>query len=318
MTRFLLRRLFFVLISLWVIISATFFLMKAVPGGPFSAEKKVPDEILKSLEAHYGLDKPLAVQYYDYLKSVVTWDLGPSFRYDAETVNQIINRTFKISLVLGLEALLLSIALGLFFGVMAALYHNKFQDYSSMVLAVIGMSVPSFILAVFLQYIFAIKFDIFPAGRFESPLHHVLPALSLAALPTAFIARLTRSNMLEVLQQDYIKTARAKGIKENAVMIKHAIRNAILPVVTYLGPLTAGILTGSFVVENIYGIPGLGTQFVQSITNRDYTVIMGTTVFYSIILVFMIFVVDMLYGVIDPRINITGDNAKGGNANEFQ
>ncbi|NDI33488.1 ABC transporter permease [Chengkuizengella sediminis] len=317
MTRFLLRRLIFVLISLWIIISATFFLMRAVPGGPFSAEKKVPVEILKTLEAHYGLDKPLVIQYFDYVKSVVTWDLGPSFRYKAETVNDIINRTFKISLVLGLEALFLSIALGLFFGVLAALYHNKFQDYSAMVIAVIGMSVPSFILAVFLQYVFAIQLDIFPAGRFETPLHHVLPALSLSALPIAFIARLTRSNMLEVLQQDYIKTARAKGLKESMVLIKHAIRNAILPVVTYLGPLTAGILTGSFVVENIYGIPGLGTQFVQSITNRDYTVIMGTTVFYSIILVLMVFVVDMLYGIIDPRINITGGEVKGGDVNEY-
>jgi oligopeptide transport system permease protein len=292
------------LLSLFIIITATFILMKAVPGDPFNQEKDIPPEIYKSMMAHYGLDKPVHIQYFNYLKAVATWELGPSFKYKTQTVNDIINSGFPVSLVLGLEALLLALGLGVLLGVIAALRHNKWQDYSSMVMAVIGISVPSFILASFFQYIFAMKLGWFPVARWGTFAHTILPVLSLAALPIAFIARLTRSNMLEVLQQDYIKTAKAKGLKGSVVTIRHAIRNALLPVVTYLGPLTAGILTGSFVVEKIFGIPGLGFQFVTSISNRDYTVIMGTTVFYSMILLVMVLLVDIAYGLIDPRIKL--------------
>src|SRR5690606_17414099 len=211
-----------------------------------------------------------------------------------------------ISLFIGIEAILIAIAFGDVLGVIAALYHNKCQDYSAMIIAVFGISVPSFILATVLQYIFAIKLDLFPVARWESFMHTILPAIALSSSPMAFIARLTRSSMLEVLSNDYIKTARAKGLKKGTITMKHTIRNAMLPVVSYMGPLTAGILTGSFVIEKIFGIPGLGDEFVTSITNRDYTVIMGVTVFYSILLLISVLLVDILYGFIDPRIKLSG------------
>ncbi|RXT14037.1 ABC transporter permease [Ammoniphilus sp. CFH 90114] len=306
MARYLLRRLIFVFLSLFLIISATFFLMKAIPGDPFTSEKAVPKEILESMMEHYGLNDPIHVQYVKYLGSVVTWELGPSFKYKARTVNDIINDGFPVSFTLGLSALFIAISFGLILGVIAALYHNKWQDYTAMVIAVLGISVPSFILATFSQYIFAMKLGWFPVARWGSIEQIVLPAFALAALPMAFIARLTRSNMLEVLAQDYIKTAKAKGLTKFKTTFVHALRNALMPVITYLGPLSASILTGTFVIERIFGIPGLGSHFVTSISNRDYTVIMGTTVFYSVILLFMILLVDILYGIIDPRIKLSG------------
>ncbi|MCH1626220.1 ABC transporter permease [Fredinandcohnia quinoae] len=306
MAKYISKRLIYMLLSLILIITATFFLMQAAPGGPFTKEKDVPPEIEAALNAHYGLDQPLYKQYFDYLYDVARWDLGPSFKFKAMTVNEIINRGFPISLFLGIESILLAIAFGVLLGVIAALYHNKWQDYSAMIIAVLGISVPSFILATVLQYVFAIKLDWFPVARWESFNHTILPAIALASTPMAFIARLTRSSMLEVLNNDYIKTARAKGLKQRTITYRHTIRNAMLPVVSYMGPLTAGILTGSFVIEKIFGIPGLGDEFVTSITNRDYTVIMGVTVFYSILLLFSVLIVDILYGLIDPRIKLTG------------
>lgn len=306
MVRYLIRRIGFVAVTLFLIISATFFLMKAIPGDPFTSEKQVPKEILESMREHYGLNDPVHIQYVKYLGSVVKWDLGPSFKYKARTVNDIINDGFPVSLTLGVSALFIAIGLGLILGVTAALHHNKWQDYTAMIMAVLGISVPSFILATFFQYIFAMKLDIFPVARWGTLAHIVLPALALAALPMAFIARLTRSNMLEVLQQDYIKTAKAKGLTSFAITYRHALRNALMPVITYLGPLSAGILTGTFVIERIFAIPGLGTHFVTSITNRDYTVIMGTTVFYSIVLLTLILLVDLAYGIVDPRIKLSG------------
>ncbi|MFN0064836.1 MAG: ABC transporter permease [Chlamydiales bacterium] len=302
--RYIVRRLFSNLFALWVIITITFFLMKVIPGDPFTEEKALPKEILESLRDHYGLNDPLLQQYGRYIKSVAKWDLGPSFKYKTRTVNDIIKSGFPISLTLGLEALFISIPLGIFLGSIAALKQHRWQDYGAMLMAVIGISVPSFILAAFLQYFLAIKIDLFPVARWGTVQQSILPALSLAALPTAFIARLTRTNMIEVLTMDYIKTARAKGISEFRVIFKHALRNAILPVITYLGMLTANILTGSFIIEKVFGIPGLGQWFINSITNRDYTVIMGITVFYSVILLSAIFCVDILYGWIDPRIKI--------------
>jgi oligopeptide transport system permease protein len=303
--RYLGKRILFMSISLFLIVTATFFIMKAVPGGPFTSEKNVPDEIKAALEAKYGLDKPVHQQYLDYLKGVITWDLGPSFTEKSSTVNDMINRGFPVSAHLGLQALAIALFGGITLGVVAALKHNKWQDFSAMVIAVLGLSVPGFILASFYQYFFAIKWGLFPIAKWDSFEHTVLPSFALAALPLAFIARLTRSNMLEVLGQDYIKTAKAKGLSMFTTTVKHAIRNALLPVITYLGPLIANILTGAFVIERIFGIPGLGREFVLSITNRDYTVIMGTTVFYSIFLVVMILLVDIAYTLIDPRIKLT-------------
>ncbi|MCC5832600.1 MAG: ABC transporter permease [Chlamydiales bacterium] len=304
MKRYILKRFAANLVALWVIITVTFFLMKAIPGDPFTQEKALPKEILQSLYEHYKLNDPWYVQYGNYLKSIATWNLGPSFKYKARTVNDIIKSGFPISAALGLEAMALSITFGVILGTLAALKQNRWQDYFSMVVAVIGISVPSFILAAFLQYFLSIKLDLFPVARWGTFQQSILPALSLAALPTAFIARLTRANMVEVLSMDYIKTARAKGLSDLVVMIKHAMRNALLPIITYIGMLTANILTGSFIIEKIFGIPGLGQWFINSITNRDYTVIMGITVFYSIILLAAIFLVDLTYGWIDPRIKI--------------
>ncbi len=306
MIRYLGKRLFFMLVTLFLIITATFFLMQAVPGGPFTAEKNVPPEILAALQEHYGINKPISEQYIEYLGRVITWDLGPSFSEKSSNVNDIINRGFPVSLHLGLQALAIAVTGGITLGVIAALRHNKWQDYSAMVIAVLGLSVPSFILAAFYQYIFAIELGWFPIAKWDSVKHTILPSFALAALPLAFIARLTRSNMLEVMGQDYIKTAKAKGLSTVVTTVKHAIRNALLPVVTYLGPLTAQILTGSFVIERIFGVPGLGREFVLSISNRDYTVIMGTTVFYAILLVVLVLMVDILYTLIDPRIKLTG------------
>jgi oligopeptide transport system permease protein len=205
-----------------------------------------------------------------------------------------------------MEAIFLAISFGIILGIIAALKHNKWQDYGAMIFAVLGISVPSFIMATILQYFLAIKMGIFPVARWETFMHTVLPAIALGSTPMAFIARLTRSSMLEVLSNDYIKTAKAKGLSQGVITIKHTVRNALLPVVTYMGPLTAGILTGSFVIERIFGIPGLGSHFVTSIGNRDYTVIMGVTVFYSILLLVSILLVDIAYGIIDPRIKLAG------------
>ncbi|WP_071393905.1 ABC transporter permease [Bacillus tuaregi] len=306
MIKYIGKRLLYMLLSLWAIITATFFLMRLAPGNPFTSEKKLPPEIEANLNAFYGLDQPWYAQYWDYLVRLAKWDFGPSFKYKSQTVNDLISEGFPVSLALGAEAILIAIAVGVLLGVIAALNHNKWADYGAMVVAVFGISMPSFILATLLQYFLAIKAGIFPVALWESPMHTVLPALALAASPMAYIARLTRSSMLEVLANDYIKTAKSKGLSKGVITVKHAIRNAMLPVVSYMGPLSAGIITGSFVIEQIFGIPGLGSHFVTSITNRDYTVIMGITAFYSILLLVCILLVDIAYGLIDPRIKLAG------------
>jgi len=310
MTLHILKKIGILLLSLFIVSTATFFLMHAIPGDPFTQDKAIPAEILKAMNSHYGLDKPLFYQYVEYMKGVMTWDLGPSFKYQGRTVNEIISEGFPVSLYLGLEALTLSILGGVVLGAFAAFKYHKWQDNLLMILAVLGISIPSFILATFLQYLFAMKLNIFPVARWGSFSHTVLPALSLSALPMAFIARMIRSNMIEIFQQDYVTTAKSKGLNTNVIIFRHVLRNAILPVVTFLGPLSASILTGSFAVEKIFGIPGLGQWFVLSISNRDYTVIMGTTIFYSAILMFCIFAVDIIYCFIDPRIKLKESKCK--------
>lgn len=312
MIHYFAKRVGYILLSLWLIVTATFFLMRLAPGNPFTSEKKLPAQIEANLMAHYGLDQPWYVQYGDYLLHIAKWDFGPSFKYKSQTVNDLIADGFWISFVLGLEAIFISLAVGVTLGIIAALKHNRWQDYGAMVLAVAGISVPSFIMATFLQYVFAIQLSLLPVARWESFAHTILPALALASTPTAFIARLTRSSMLEVLSNDYIKTAKAKGLGNWTITARHTIRNAILPVVSYMGPLSASIITGSFVIEKIFGIPGLGSSFVTSISNRDYTVIMGVTVFYSILLLLCVLLVDIAYTLIDPRIKLSA--RKGGTA----
>jgi oligopeptide transport system permease protein len=306
MAKYIGKRLVYMLISLWLIITATFFFMRIAPGNPFTSEKKLPPEIEANLNAHYGLDQPWYVQYGEYIVRILKWDFGPSFKYKSQTVNDLISDGFPVSALLGLEAIFIAVAVGVLLGIIAAMFHNKWQDYTAMIIAVFGISVPSFIMASFLQYTLAIELGLFPVARWETFQHTILPAIALASTPMAFIARLTRSSMLEVLANDYIKTAKSKGLSKGVITVKHAVRNALLPVVTYMGPLTAGILTGSFVIERIFGIPGLGAHFVTSISNRDYTVIMGVTVFYSILLLVSILIVDILYGIIDPRIKLAG------------
>ncbi|WP_028562106.1 ABC transporter permease [Paenibacillus pinihumi] len=306
MLKYIGKRVLYILLSLWLIVTATFFLMRFAPGNPFTSEKRLPAQIEANLKAHYGLDQPWYVQYGEYLVKIAQWDFGPSFKYKSQTVNQLIADGFQVSAILGLMAIFIALAVGVILGTIAALRHNKWQDYGAMIIAVAGISVPSFIMATVLQYVFALQLGIFPVARWESFMHTVLPALALASTPTAFIARLTRSSMLEVLSNDYIKTAKAKGLSQSAITVRHTIRNAMLPVVSYIGPLAASIITGSFVIEKIFGIPGLGSSFVLSIGNRDYTVIMGVTVFYSIILLLCVLLVDILYVLIDPRIKLTG------------
>jgi oligopeptide transport system permease protein len=290
--------------SLFVVVTLTFFLTHAIPGDPFSDEEAIPEEILKALYHHYGLDQPLHVQFGKYFNNLLHGNLGPSFKYHGRTANDVIGEGFPISLTLGLEALFIAIGLGILLGSYAAFKRGHWQDQSAMLLAVLGISVPSFILATILQYVFAMQFDWFPVARWGSFAQSVLPALSLAALPTAMIARLTRTSMVEVLQQDYILLAKSKGISPFQMIFRHALRNALLPVVTYLGPLTANVLTGSFVVEKIFGIPGLGQWFVMSVANRDYTLIMSLTIFYSAFLMVCVFIVDVVYSWLDPRIKI--------------
>lgn len=310
MIRFLSKKILILILSLFMVATLTFTLMQMIPGDPFTQEKAVPEEILKAMFHHYGLDQPWHVQYLKYMKGLITWDLGPSFKYQGRTVTEIIKEGFPVSMTLGLEALLLSIFCGVGLGCIASLKHLKWQDHFTMVIAVLGISVPSFILATFLQYLISMKLDLLPVARWGSFEHSILPAIALSALPMAFIARLTRSNMVEIMQQDYIQTAKSKGLNSFQIVTKHALRNALLPIVTYLGPLTTAILTGSFAVEKIFGIPGLGQWFVMSITNRDYTVIMGTTIFYSTILMVSVFLVDVLYCFIDPRIQLMQKRVK--------
>jgi len=304
LVKYLLTRLLSMVAALWVIITLTFFMMHIIPGGPFATERKLPPEILANVEAHYHLNEPVWKQYADYLGSLVHGDLGPSYKYFGRTVNGIIRDGFPVSATLGALALSFALLVGLATGIVSALRHNGWQDYLAMVLSTFGFSVPNFIVAGLLMYVFAYWLGWLPAAMWGTPQQAVMPALALAALPTAIIARLMRSNMLEVLQQDYMRTARSKGLSERAVVWRHALRNAVTPIVTYLGPLVASVFTGSFVVETIFGIPGLGRYYVSSISDRDYTVILGVTIFYAAFLMFMNFLVDLAYVILDPRVKL--------------
>lgn len=304
MKRYLIKKLLISLFTLLMILTFTFVIMKVIPGDPFMQEKVIPKEVLDAMMKHYGLTEPLWKQYLVYLKNMIQGDLGPSFKYPGRSVNDIIADGFPVSAILGLEALLIAISCGISLGTIAALYHKQWQDRSAMILSVLGISVPSFIMATLLQYVFAIELSWLPVARWGSFWHTVLPSLSLSLLPTAFIARLTRTSLIEVLKQDYIRTARAKGLSQKEVIWKHALPNSLFPVISYLGPLTASILTGTFVVERIFGIPGIGAWWVNSINNRDYTVIMGITVFYSVLLMIAVVSVDLIYAWLDPRVTL--------------
>ena len=302
MTRYVFRRLGGAIIILWVIITVTFALMHAIPGGPFTTEKKLPPQVKASIEAKYHLDDPVWKQYGDYLGGVITGDLGPSYKYEGRSVNDIISNAFPISAQLGLLSLMVAVVGGIAAGAISTMRPNGIVDYAVTVLSTIGISVPTFIIGAVLVYVVGFELGWFPVALWRGPSYMVLPVLTLAAQPMAFIARLTRSGLLDVYQQEYIRTARAKGLDSWTILTRHALGNAILPVITYLGPLAASLLTGSFIVETIFAIPGLGQYFVTSIYNRDYTVILGITIFYSALVVFLNILVDMIYPLIDPRV----------------
>ena len=303
---YIIKRTGLAILVIWVVITLTFVLMHSIPGNPFAKEGRMPKAVFQNLQRHYNLDKPPHIQYFLYLKSLSRFDLGPSMKSQTMTVNDMIGKGFPVSAHLGIQALLVAITFGLILGISAALRHNKLQDHFCMVLSIIGISVPSFILATILINFVAVKWKLLPVATWKSWWHTILPTISLAMLPMAYIARLMRSSMLEVLNQDYIKTAKAKGLRRSTVILKHAIKNAILPVVTVLGIIATNLLTGSFIIEKIFGIPGMGEMFVKSISNRDYPAILGATVFYSALLTILTLVVDIAYKLIDPRIKVTG------------
>ncbi|WP_352419389.1 ABC transporter permease [Proteiniborus sp.] len=302
MLRYTLKRGIIALLTIWVIITITFFLMHSIPGDPFTNEKKIQPQIMENLKRKYGLDQPLIVQYGKYLQNLLKGDLGDSMKYKTRTVNEMLKTSFPVSAKLGLLATLVGAGLGITFGIIAALHRGKAFDYFIIFLAVIGVSVPGFVFAALFQYWFGAKLQWLPVARWGEWKHYVLPVAALGFGMIAYIARMMRTSMLDVLNQDYIRTAKAKGLSRNVVTWKHTIRNAILPVVTIVGVSVAGIVTGSFVVESIFAIPGMGKYYVQSIQQSDYTLIMGTTIFYAIILVIMMYVIDIVYGFIDPRI----------------
>lgn len=301
---YVVRRIVSMIITLFFVITLTFVMMHSIPGNPFTGEKKLPPAIEKALMEKYNLDKPLSQQYVDYVSGVAKGDFGPSMKYNGRTVNDLIGDGFPVSAELGGLAILLIVILGIPLGVVAALKQGTWVDRTMIFFAIVGVTIPSFVLATLLIYVFGTKLKWLPTSRWGSWKSRIMPTIALGVSSIAYVARLTRSSMLEVINQDYIRTARAKGLSETVVVFKHALKNALIPVVTYLGPLTAAILTGSFIIEKIFAVPGMGRMFVESISNRDYTVIMGVTIFYSLILVLFIFIVDLIYGLIDPRIKI--------------
>ena len=307
MIRFIIRRLISLIPTLFLIVTFRFFIMKVAPGGPFSAERNPPPEVLANINKVYHLDEPIPKQYVRYLGNMLRGDLGPSFRYKDYTVNDLIGNTMPNSLILGITALCSALFFGLLVGLVSAVKRNSIADYASMSVAVIGISVPLFVVGPLLMLLFAVKLKWLPTSGWITGRQGlktlIMPALALSLPYFAYIARLSRASVLEVLRSDYIRTAYAKGLSYPVVLFKHALKGAMLPVISYLGPAFAGIITGSVVIEKIFLVPGLGTFFVQSALNRDYTLIMGTVVMYSIILILMNFVVDILYAVIDPRIS---------------
>ncbi len=304
MLRYAIRRLITSVVTLFLVITLTFFLMQAVPGGPFLGENVNP-EVTERIMAKYGYDQPLGVQYIKYLNALLHGDLGESMVVKSgDPVTQIIAEHFPISLKLGLIALAIAVFLGIPLGVLAAVKHDSIFDRCFVFFASFFVSIPSFIMTVALMMVFGVWLQVLPVAQLTDWTSYLMPVFGMAIYPMFNLARLTRTTMLDVTGQDYIKTARAKGLSTFKIMFKHALRNAILPVVTALGPLIAGILTGSFVVEKVFAISGIGKYFISSISSRDYQLIMGTTIFFAVLLIGCNYVVDLLYGVIDPRIKM--------------
>ncbi|MGL4392219.1 MAG: ABC transporter permease [Fusobacteriaceae bacterium] len=301
---YILKRVWISLVSLLIVTTLVFFLLRLMPGGPFDGEKALPPSIRRALEVKFGMDKPMIVQYKNYVENLLKGDLGSSIKREGRTVNWIIGYSFPASAKLGAVAVSLALIVGILLGMIAANYFGKWPDSLCMFISTLGVTIPSFVSGVFLMYFLGVQLKLLPITGLRSPAAFIMPSIALSGYSIAFISRLIRSKLIEVMKSDYIRTARAKGLSRNKILVKHALRNTLIPVITYLGPLIAGVLTGSFVVERIFAIPGLGSEFVTTITNRDYTVIMGVTIFYSAFLMACNLIVDILYVLIDPRIKL--------------
>ena len=304
MVKYLIKRIILAIITIWAVATITFCLMNLVPGGPFLSEKAISPAATAALEAKYGLDKPFGERYVTYMTDALHGDFGMSLKQRGFSVMDIIMTKFPVSAKLGGLAVLVSLALGIPLGVIAAYKRGKFADSLLSVLSTLGIAVPSFVLCTVLMYFFGVKLAILPTLGLNSWQSYIMPVAALAAYPTSYITRLMRSSMLDVLGQDYMRTAKAKGLSQKKALFKHALRNAILPVITYVGPMVAYTLTGSFVVEKIFTIPGLGGEFIKAINGRDYTMIMGTTIFLAVLMVIMLLIVDIIYKIVDPRIKL--------------
>jgi oligopeptide transport system permease protein len=302
--RYFFTRLAGAIPTLLIIVTATFFLMRAAPGGPFDQEQTLPPEIMANLQRAYGLDQPIWTQYGRYLKSLTHGDFGPSFKYKDFTVTELIGQGFPVTLQLGVIAMALALSVGILLGTFAALHHNSAADYMTMSLAVVGIAIPTFVVLPFLGLLFGVFLHWLPVAGWESGSirHLALPVIALALPPLAYIARLTRAGMLEVLRSDYIRTAFAKGLPLHTLILRHALRPALMPVASYLVPAVASIMTGSLVVESIAGLPGIGRYLVQGALNRDYTLVLGMVIIYSTLLIGMGLLVDLLYAWLDPRV----------------
>ena len=304
MVRYILKRILLMFGTLFFVILLTFMLMHAIPGGPFTRDRRLPEAVEQALNEKYHLNDPLPRQFFDYLRGLARLDLGPSFKYAGHRVNEFIESGFPVSGRVGLVTIIFVILLSLPLGIFAALHNGKWQDMAIMVLATLGVTIPSFVIATLLIYLFSFKLNLLPTFGLSSWKGYILPVIALGGYSLSFITRLIRSSLLEVMGQDYIRTARAKGLPEYQVLLFHALRNAIIPVITIIGPTVAAFLTGSFVIEKIFALPGLGIHFVTSISNRDYTTIMGVTIFYAAFLVIMTLIVDIFYVMVDPRIKL--------------
>lgn len=304
MFKYIIKRIGLAIVTIWAVATITFFLMNLVPGGPFLSEKAVSPKAMAALEAKYGLDKPLFEQYITYLTDALHGDFGDSLKQRGRTVTSIIVTKFPVSARVGGVAVLVALLLGIPLGCIAAMHRGKFLDNLISVISTCGIAVPSFVICTVLMYFLGVHLKILPTYGLTSWKHYVMPVMALSFYPMAYIMRLMRSSMLDVLGQDYMRTCKAKGVSQAVSIFKHALRNAILPVITYVGPMLAYTLTGSFVVEKIFTIPGLGGEFIGSISSRDYTVIMGTTIFLATILIVMNVIVDIIYKIVDPRIKL--------------
>lgn len=302
MFKYVLKRILSILLTLWIVCSLTFFMMKAVPGGPFTGEKVLPEPVLEALNEKYHLNDPLFKQYIDYMVGIFTFNIGPSFKKIGVNVEDMMRAGFPVSAKLGAVTMVIILIVGVPLGIVAVLNRGKWPDYLATILSTIGIAVPTFVMGSVMLYVFGSRLGWIPTYGFDSLKHYIGPCLTLAAFSMAFVMRLTRSSMIDVMNQDYIITAKAKGLPKHQIIFKHALKNALIPVVTYVGPMTASLMSGSFVTEKIFAIPGMGKFFVEAINNRDYTVIMGTTFYYAALAAFMILLVDIFYAILDPRI----------------